>query len=336
MLQLSLYPPFLLSLTISLLLPTVCAQLLSPVISQVLPKAKIDQNNDNKETIDQKPQELVPAQWILRVNNTKIVSDGDGRLPVALDEKNKYCLIVTANFSITIVGLTSRAYNLTIPVPGTAVAEGNCEEADNDIDDGHEIVESLWLRWPSNSSSTASSNGSKNLLNITLTRSGRLAYLSSAVVHLIVGEKQLVLTTHLKPEDYIVPTWPLRYGLTCKKEMKFPLYYQNKKNKITIQDPVALVDPSPISPLTPAAELPEPVGLLRIEDLKLEAFRLDDEYPGSTDEFYSRYNWECEFHKRSDLAPILVGVGLAGLITFVLVAYVLRRRCGCAGEYQQV
>jgi len=259
--------------------------------------------------ISESEPDQVPAQWVVPVND----SDRAGQETTPITQ---YCLLAAANITVTVIRPDK---NVTITVPANARTRGECETTSEDnVSEGREEI---WLDWPD------STLMSVDKLNLTISRSGRLASLYSARTSLTVSGSRLELTTHLQPHDYIVPTWPLRYGLTCQQVINFPLY--------TVVDNSVKLNQSEDVTNTPTQP---PVAFLRIEDLKLEAFRLDDEYPGSTDNYYSRYNWECEFHKRSDWAPIVVSCGLAGLVVFALLAYALRKKMGCVrvGDYQQV
>jgi len=274
-------------------------QLLSPVVSQVIPKARVVATEPTEgETVDEGEGERLvdPVRWAVPLNESDVV--------VGVSEPatpTRYCLLVVANITVILLG---DKQNISVAVPYDASVGGECEET---LEEEDEEIEKMWLNWDS--------DNKQNMLNISISRNGRLALLSKIQTSLSVGTSRL--TTRLHPYDYVVPSWPLRYGLHCGKMIQFPLYDMddNKDNSE--------------SNGTTHRQLPAPVAFVQIEDLKIEAFRLDDEYGGSVAQYYSRYTWECEFHKRSDWAPIVVAVGLFALVTFALIGYLLRRRMGC-------
>lgn len=68
------------------------------------------------------------------------------------------------------------------------------------------------------------------------------------------------------------------------------------------------------------------VGVLRLSDVQLEAFRGDNSTQFSTAR-------DCDSSETPDIVPIAVGIALAFLILIVLISYLCARRRSTARGY---
>jgi len=223
-----------------------------------------------------------------------------------------YCLLASGNFSLVFPPLQDNLLSLpgnnnTWVVPSSASAQGVCGDQASELN----------LRWMDKATDD------ENLLNLVITRIGRLAGITGVFMRLHTGPDKRgmkEMSGEFDVTDINTLAWPIRYGLSCPSSLMYPLY----------PAPITFISP-------PALELElvqqEPVAYLLIENIKLEAFRdqtLVDQYPQSASlEFYRRI-WECEFHMSFEWAPIAVCGGLAGLIGFLLVSFLCKSSVGCS------
>jgi len=206
---------------------------LSPEVSNVIRGEVVGGDDDVDD--GQEPAELV--RWAVPVN--EVAGDTAGQQEVdeqhAGQFRTRFCLLASANITIVMVG----ERNVSVTIPDNSTAKGECEDV---VDDVNDEVEKMALHWDKN-----------NSLNMTVTRVGRLAILSEiqAVITTGQGDTSQRLETRLQPEDYVVPSWPLRYGFACSKVITFPLYGQDGWADNTRKRQL-------------------PVAIVRIEDLKME------------------------------------------------------------------
>jgi len=218
-----------------------------------------------------------------------------------------HCLLASGNFSLVVLERSEDdsvvdQINRTWVVPEVAtVKEGQCSEQSSHI----------VLHWHDEDT------GEENLLNLVISRKGRLAGLTGVFARLFPDSNKLEMSVQLDFKDFITLAWPLRYSMSCPQVLQFPLY------------------PAPINPALTASsgsQLSPPIAFLLVENLKLEAFRAEtllDQYPESMSQDFYRRTWECEFHMTFDWAPIAVGGGLACLVGFMLGAFLCKSSIGC-------
>jgi len=256
---------------------------------------------------------LTPSQWsVLTAVNS-----------------SDHCLLASGNFSLVLPQMnednTSMVkVNRTWVVPENATANGVCGEKSSELN----------LHW------IDQDTGKENLLNLVITKVGRLAGLTGIFVRLYSGANQAVVTemsSQIDLKNFNTLVWPIRYGLSCPVSLQFPLYHT--------PNPVSeALASSSGSVLSQESNHPTPMAYLVVENVKLEAFRevtlLDQDPESMSQEFY-RQKWECEFHMTLDWAPIAVGGGLACLVSFMLGAFLCKTSIGCGdgarrGKYEKV
>jgi len=209
----------------------------------------------------------------------------------------KYCLVMTATITVEITHNNSQHI---IKMPATASHDGSCESEYNE-------KETLRLWWPS--------NGTVNSLSISIARNGRVAYFSEMSATVNLPNTSLVMASNLSYHGFMAPEWPLRYRLTCNDRIKFPLYTTDQLEAITQG--------------TISSENDQPTAILHIhEELELEAFRTDTEYPGPYGPYHSRTDFVCQFIQIYPAAPYVTALALAALVLFDLVIYYFRKRLG--------
>jgi len=225
----------------------------------------------------------------------------------------QYCLVLTARVTVE---FTHNNSDHVVEVPVTASNGGACEHY-------HDEEETLRLWWPA--------HGGINAVSITIARNGRVAYFSSASATVTLPSSTLEMTpssqlemapsstlemaTNLSYHGFMAPGWPLRYRLTCGERIKFPLY--------TVEQLEA------ISQGTISSDDNQPKATLHIhEDLELEAFRTDTEFPGPYGRYHSRTDFGCQFIQIYPAAPYMTALALVALLIFDLVAYYFRKRLG--------
>jgi len=234
------------------------------------------------------PQELVPLlpQWAVESS----VSSTEQGL--------KYCLLASGNISIVLM-------NKTWTVPIDAKSQGEC---------GNDLSE-LSLRWLDPDS------GDKNVLNLFISRMGRLAGISSVFARL----QQVEMSVQIDLRDYNALIWPIRYGLSCSRSLQYPLY----------PAPSPMISSLLINGSIKEESMKEsksdrvPVATLVLDSFHLEAFReatQEDQYLDPLSQVFTRQKWECEFHKTFDWAPFVVGAGIALLVAFMLGYTVFSKR----------
>jgi len=239
---------------------------------------------------------LSPAQW--SVKSTKNFLDEGLR--------SFHCLLLSGNITVELVPESLKENTLLVVsnntwvVPLNATVQGVCGEA----------VSEMSIEWLDQETEDM------NLLNLVITREGRLAGLTGIFLRLQERE----MTTQLDPINGKVLEWPVRYGLDCSASVRYPMFHA--------PDPFL----SSLVLLTPPEDKPKLVAYIRIENLKLEAFRelsLVDQFPESMSlEFYRR-KWECEFHFRFFWASIVVSSALIGLLCLMLGTIFCRSSLGC-------
>ena len=220
--------------------------------------------------------------------------------------ETKYCLVLTARITVE---FTHNKTDHIVEVPVTASNGGACENHRND-------EETLKLWWPS--------NGGVNAVSISIARNGRVAYFSSASATVMIPSNsayvtlpktRLVMATNLSYHGYMAPGWPLRYRLTCGERIKFPLYTTDQLEAI--------------SQGTISSDDNQPKATLHIhEDLELESFRTDAEFPGPYGRYHSRTDFGCQFIQIYPAAPYMTALALAALVIFDLVVFYFRKQLG--------
>jgi len=239
--------------------------------------------------------------------------------------KSGHCLIISGKFSLVVEVTSENAtlvedsasvqpVNRTWVVPESASAKGVCGEDSSEIN----------LHWPDEDT------GEENLLNLVISRRGRLAALTGIFTRLNYGNVKIEMYRQIRFKDFSSLVWPIRYGLCCQKMIQFPLY------------------PAPLSLLTSVSgfipeEVPKPYAYLVVESINLEGFRDDtllDQYPKSMAQEFSRRKWECEFHRFFKWSTIAVGGGLSCLVAFMLGAFLCKLSLGCGDgkriEYEKL
>lgn len=78
--------------------------------------------------------------------------------------------------------------------------------------------------------------------------------------------------------------------------------------------------------LTRTVEDPEVVGIAKVHNVQVEAFRSDKTAGFSTAR-------DCDSSETSDVAPIAVGIALGALILIVLISYLCARRRSTSRGY---
>jgi len=248
----------------------------------------------------------------LNISFVAMDSDTSSTWIVRSRDTDEACIIASGDVRIRLV-VAGEMENVTVDeeIPaGEVTVDGEC---------GDDEAE-LKLVWPDELS------GEDNMLNLVVSRNGRLAGLTGAFVRLQVGaigkreshaHDSVEMMTKMDFRDIITPVWPLRYGLNCPQSQEFPLY----------PAPIHLLQ-NDIADIRPA----DPTSFLIVENLRLEAFRdestVDIPELQSGLDFFHRRTWECEFHFTLDWAPVVVGCGLAGLVVFMVTAFFCKRSMG--------
>jgi len=239
-----------------------------------------------------------------------------------LEVTTGYCLLASGNFSLIFPPVQDQGsplavqVNTTWAVPNNASAQGVCGDHSSELN----------LRW------LDEDTAEENLLNLVITKMGRLAGLTGVFTRLHSSPNNRgmrEMSGHVDFNGFSTLVWPIRYGLSCPKSLMYPLYHA----PIPLTSPLVVASPSTATDANKELARHAPMAYLLIENIQLEAFRhltLRDQIPQSSAlEFYRRV-WECEFHMSFDWAPIAVSGGLASLIALLFSAFLCKTSLGCS------
>jgi len=231
---------------------------------------------------------------------------------------SNHCLLASGNFTLVLPQInkdnTSMAQvNRTWVVPENATAKGACGELSSELN----------LHW------LDEATGKENVMNLVISKVGRLAALTGIFTRLHTGanKAEIEMSGQIDLKDFNTLVWPIRYGLSCPASLQYPLYHAPNPISETL---TASSSSSVVTQETNHHQTP--MAYLVVENIKLEAFRevtLVDQYPESMSQEFYRRKWECEFHMTFDWAPIAVGGGLACLVSFMLGAFLCKSSIGC-------
>jgi len=232
------------------------------------------------------------------------------------ENSSNHCLLASGNFTLVLPQMNEDKtsivqVNRTWVVPKNATAKGICGE----------LASELSLHW------LDAASGKKNVMNLVITKVGRLAALTGIFtrLHTGAGKEEIEMSGQIDLKDFNTLVWPIRYGLSCPVLLQYPLYHAPNPMSETL---TLTSSGSIVSQETHQT----PMAFLVVENIKLEAFRdvtLVDQYPESMSQEFYRRKWECEFHMTFDWAPIAVGGGLACLVSFMLGAFLCKSSIGC-------
>jgi len=251
------------------------------------------------------PGTMIPAQWAVQ----------------ALDQPP--CLILSGNFSFIFVhehqnenpefmDEEMRRLHFRLEVPNEAEANGHCGDQRTEIN----------LSWRDPVKNL-------NLLNLVITKNGRLAGLTGVFARLHQQERKHELTSHIDPRQKEALSWPFRYCVSCERSLYYPLY--------RVDDRAVIHQRLGDQP----DRQEEPVTFIVIENLMMEAFRDETKaesmfpelYRKNMGKFYRR-EWQCEFHHILSWAPPVVGGTLLVLLGTMAVSFLFKSCLGCS-DYQR-
>jgi len=253
----------------------------------------------------------------------ELVSVSGGGVPSPLQAEwsvGPDCSIISANFSFIFVHRNEnpefmsedmRRLHYRVEVPSEAEADGHCGDQQTEIT----------LSWKD-------SSGDRSLLNLVITKKGRLAGLTGVFARLHHQDRKYELTSNIDPRLKQSLSWPFRYCLSCQRSLYYPLYqvrrssrfHQNMEDQTDIQD--------------------QPVAFIVLENLMIEVFRdhpslelIDPELYQQNPRIFYRRSWECEFHYILAWAPPVVGGTLLALLVIMVISFFLKSCIGCS-DYQ--
>jgi len=231
------------------------------------------------------------------------------------------CSIISANFTFIFVHRNEnpefmsedmRRLHYRVEVPSEAEADGHCGDQQNEIT----------LHWKD-------SSGDRNLLNLVVTKKGRLAGLTGVFARLHLQNRKHELTSNIDTKLKQSLSWPFRYCLSCQRSLYYPLYEVQRSTRVhqVGEDQTDIQD--------------QPVAFIVINNLVVEVFRddpslelLDPELLQQNPRKFYRRSWECEFHHILDWAPPVVGGTLLALLGIMVISFFLKSCLGCS-DYQR-
>jgi len=261
----------------------------------------LDQMNDVKQ---EKEMEAKMASMEVEV----VQEEELPALKVQHEDGIGYCLLLSTEVSLEILGLNGDNKTVTVPVSATAEVVGKCLE-------GHSEVRFVWRDEHSEED---------NLINLVVERhidQSNLVYLSGAFLRLHHLNRRLEFYTSMGPLDYRTLLWPIRYQLNCP-ELKYKL--------APIKEYIGRENISVV---------------LHLDDIKIEAFRdvtLQNHRPESFGNKWYRREWKCEFHRIYDWAPYAVGCGLIAVVVSFVTAFLIRdsierkKKKKTSGKYERL
>jgi len=226
-----------------------------------------------------------------------------------------HCLLLSGNFSVIFVHKNEnpefmsedmRRLHFSIEVPQEAEANGHCEEQQSEV----------YLRWLEDS----------NLLNLVVSKNGRLASLTGVFVRLHHQGRRYELTSNINTRQKSTLSWPFRYCLSCKKTLYYPLYKVGPPANIQQQHQEKQTD------------FKDPEAFIVLENLMMEVFGeetpVESLLPELKSKQFHRRSWGCEFHHILDWAPVVVGSTLLVLVAAMISSFFFKSYLGCS-DYQR-
>jgi len=224
-----------------------------------------------------------------------------------------HCLLLSANLSIILVHPGEDVRNMTedvrrlhwkMEVPQYADARGVCGDTESQIS----------LHWEDREEE-------ENVVNMVVTRNGRLAELTGVFARFFLHSSWHEVTSTMQKLELNSLSWPHRYCLSCMKTLYYPLY---KVSEVQRNHNLRKDDDVP------------PAAFLVVDNLMFEVFRKQEASVTkkldikTTLKMHSKRNWECEFHVIYDWAPFVLGGVLIFIVVLSLLVFIFKSCLGCS------
>ena len=197
-----------------------------------------------------------PAQWSVVTRGAQQGEEGEGEGEASSLES--HCLILSGNFSVIFVSESPelmqedmKRLHWRVDLPQEAEAHGTCQDQQTEVS----------LRW------RGGEGEDRNLLNIVLSKKGRLVSLTGVFVRLHQEGRRHELTSNMAVGEKEVLSWPYRYSLSCPRTLYYPLYtlshLQDKPQAFILMDNLMMEVITVLSGLFGGFSKLQPAGIQR-------------------------------------------------------------------------
>jgi len=264
----------------------------------------IDQMNDVKESREREAKKTEVEEVEMLVEEDELPS-----WKVSHEEGDGFCLLISAEVKLELLGLSGVNKSLTVPVSEKAEVEGRCLEGKSEVR----------FVWHSRNSEE------ENLINLVVEHdheTPNLVYLSGAFLRLHHHQRRLEFYTSMGSLEHRTLLWPIRYQLRCP-ELRYRLMpIEEQRGREENASAVLYLTDIRIEVYQSALSNPH-----WLSSMIFQAFRgitLQNHRPESFGVNWYRREWKCEFHRIYDWAPYLVGCGLFTTLLIFVAAFLCR------------